>query len=604
MRSVFLGLGLQYDSGSFPSIAVSRSGRVVEVHKNELGLTLYSRVGQTNEMAIAWKPTSQYTTGVDPCVAMNNGNTCVEVHKNEAGTTLYYLVGQAGSDKVTWGPSRELDSGVTPGIALNDGGFAIEVHQTQNPFSDRLYYRCGPVQGDTVKWSGSHDFANGDNPRIDVNNSNAVVIVYVKDGKVRYRTGSANPNDKSVKFNDQRDLADGMRPAVALTDDGLVIVVYKVGESLYQRVGRVNGANIDWIGPAEYYDDGSYPSVSTASNIVVESHEGEVLKTLWYETSILTDRAIWMQERLPMLGGKTLSSLVLPASHDAAMYLGSGFSVFGKTQELSIYAQLEYGIRWFDLRPEYKANEDRFYLHHGPILGPSLDAVLDDIQRYCNWGHRELAILKLSHFDNIDTNTYRKMVQQISDKIGRWLVKSTPQGKRLADTTLNEFVANGPAMLVVVDGNYAIDAKTDGFWVYRDWESADPARGDLRVYDIYSDTISFSSMKTNQFEKFANYTGKCKNDPNVPCDMFLLSWTLTPPTFVWLAAKEPDRELGNCMTQLVVPNRYGKIVNMLYVDYSEFARVTDVAIAQNGERVPITASAAKARSEARPEATA
>ena len=36
------------------------------------------------------------------------------------------------------------------------------------------------------------------------------------------------------------------------------------------------------------------------------------------------------------------------------------------------------------------------------------------------------------------------------------------------------------------------------------------------------------------------------------------------------------------MAGLAVPNRHGKIVNMLYVDYVEFARVADVGLFQNG----------------------
>jgi hypothetical protein len=43
MRSVFLGLGLKYDAGSDPSVGLNKAGTVLEVHKNEAGLTLYYR---------------------------------------------------------------------------------------------------------------------------------------------------------------------------------------------------------------------------------------------------------------------------------------------------------------------------------------------------------------------------------------------------------------------------------------------------------------------------------------------------------------------------------------------------------------------------------
>jgi hypothetical protein len=80
-----------------------------------------------------------------------------------------------------------------------------------------------------------------------------------------------------------------------------------------------------------------------------------------------------------------------------------------------------------------------------------------------------------------------------------------------------------------------------------------------------------------------------------------LSWTLSPATGVWFGSKEPNRRLGKDILQPRIPNQYGQIVNLLYVDYVEFARVADVAIFQNGERTTATAAAEPPqRSEAQP----
>ncbi|HEX7808885.1 MAG TPA: hypothetical protein VF608_09175, partial [Thermoanaerobaculia bacterium] len=38
---------------------------------------------------------------------------------------------------------------------------------------------------------------------------------------------------------------------------------------------------------------------------------------------------------------------------------------------------------------------------------------------------------------------------------------------------------------------------------------------------------------------------------------------------------------GNEITKAAIPNSYGQIMNALYVDYCEYARVTDVSIIQN-----------------------
>lgn len=38
------------------------------------------------------------------------------------------------------------------------------------------------------------------------------------------------------------------------------------------------------------------------------------------------------------------------------------------------------------------------------------------------------------------------------------------------------------------------------------------------------------------------------------------------------------------MTELKIPNQHGNTVNIVYVDYVEYARVTDVCLYLNGER--------------------
>jgi hypothetical protein len=307
-------------------------------------------------------------------------------------------------------------------------------------------------------------------------------------------------------------------------------------------------------------------------------HPSETVRYgLWASTSLLTDRASWMQDRLATLGHQPLSALVLPAAHDAGMYTG-GMAIFGKTQELSLYGQLASGVRWFDLRPKWTGS--KFIIAHGIIDGPEVAEVLADVARFAREGHRELVILKLSHFDGIDDTSYARLTKQVTDSLGSWLVKELPAGKRLAEVTLAEYVASGPAIVVVVDDDYAITRRVPGFWVYRDWESVTPAAGDLRVFDQYANTTDLDKMKADQFSKFEAYDGRCKNDPSVACDLFLLSWTLTPVTGVWFASQPANRSLGAAMTALAVPNKHGKIVNMLYVDYVEFARVADVALCQ------------------------
>jgi len=171
-------------------------------------------------------------------------------------------------------------------------------------------------------------------------------------------------------------------------------------------------------------------------------------------------------------------------------------------------------------------------------------------------GHKELAILNFSHFKDITNDIYVKFTTQVMDAIGECLVNSKPSDTRLAAMTLSDYVTSGTALLAVVDDDYAIAKPAPDFWIYRDAEwgekdhavGYDPAIGDLRVFDVYSNAIVRDTMINDQTAKFAAYDGNCAKNPKVPCDLYLMSWTLTPPTDVWDASKAANRCLGQQIT--------------------------------------------------------
>ncbi len=290
------------------------------------------------------------------------------------------------------------------------------------------------------------------------------------------------------------------------------------------------------------------------------------------------DHAHWMEDHLATIGDRSLKQLTLPASHDSAMYLTGFPQSLGRTQNLSIYGQLAEGIRWFDLRPQWR--DGRIVMHHDFIAGPSLAEVLSDVRRFMSEGHRELVILKFSHDDRFDSSHYAATINQIKDQLSPWLFTSQRANQRLSEIPLRDYLQSHGTVLVVCDGGFPVAQPTPGIWIYRDWDSGDPAVGDLRVYDQYSNSISYPAMKADQFAKFAGYDGRCKR-ADVPCDLFLLSWTLTPPTDVPGYAKEPNQRMASDLANMQIPNRFGCVVNLLYADCVETADVTDVAIRLN-----------------------
>jgi hypothetical protein len=585
MKEAGFGLGLEYDKGALPAISLNGAGVVLEVHRNELGRSLYFRTGKLIDATIDWGQSTYYGGGNKPQVALNRHNVAYFVNERSSGNHLLdRRVGVVEGNGIRWiSPRLGYDHGTRPTVALNDEGIAVEMHNAQN--SSWVWSQVWQLRGNDVHRLYKGRIGGGEAPAVALNNHRDIVMVYYSGRRLYYRVGRFTGSSLGL-HPDGVDFGTGKAPSVALTDDGVVVVTFEIEKSLYHRTGQLSGNRINWAGEALHYDIGDDSAVAASGTGAVEVHEGRHLKTLWFNASVLTDRASWMQNRMATLGNTRLGDLVLPASHDAAMYTPG----LGETQHLTIYEQLRYGIRYFDLRPKWTGR--KFVIAHGPINGPDLSEVLDDIRKFALEGRRELAILKLSHFDNINNQRYEELVRQIQASIGNWLVTSKIPKKRLPDVTLGEYVANGTALLVVVDRDYAIDVQRPGFWVYRDWSSAKPAEGDLRVFDQYAKTTDFGKMLKDQVGKFASYKGTMQHDPSLPCDLFLLSWTLTPATAVWEWAKVANRRLGeharlDRVPPLIIPNEHGRIVNLFYVDFVESARVTDVALLHNREALPV-----------------
>jgi len=164
----------------------------------------------------------------------------------------------------------------------------------------------------------------------------------------------------------------------------------------------------------------------------------------------------------------------------------------------------------------------------------------------------------------------------IANTLGPWLY-ANDTGKRLADIPLNAMLAGGGVVLPVLDVDTP-PAHHPNEYTYRNWDAT--TAGDLSVYDVYSNTTDYHTMKRDQLDKFANFDGKMKWNRALPTDMFLLSWTLTDCCFPKALAPGPDSKLGPVMAT-VNPNSYGLIPNVLYVDVVEWADPADVAIAAN-----------------------
>lgn len=433
-----------------------------------------------------------------------------------------------------------------------------------------------------------------------------------------------------------------------------------------------------------------YPTLPAFSRRSLMSGAGAVLAATALRSSPASAQqsanaskgANWMRDNYDKLKDKTLKQLVLPASHDAGMYLGpttadyaavalgpagmaaycaaSDCSFLGRAQDLDIYGQLSYGVRYFDLRPRYTILTHELVIHH-TVSGPPVSAVLADVNRFFKEGHRELVILKFSAYNRFDQDVFNQLCSLIQDRrngLGDYLI--VPQnlpggyqrcdygnclehlGPRLADRPLSAYLGQGRdrgAILVFCDGKpeKGTDGKPEkgtgtdfqipdwpgmgqgvaGIYRYRDWYALDAERGDLTVFDVYSNTEDLDEMRDGmkpdpsgltqrtgdplpqgQLPKFDKFDGYCQNEvpvvggsARVPCDLFLLSWALTPHwttsvTTVGGAVRDIARPanaaLVDSLARVPLKNKYGQIINLLYTDYVADSHSMDVALLRNG----------------------
>ncbi|KAJ7735887.1 PLC-like phosphodiesterase [Mycena metata] len=196
-----------------------------------------------------------------------------------------------------------------------------------------------------------------------------------------------------------------------------------------------------------------------------------------------------MQHNLAVLGSRPLGEICLPGAHDAGAFkLEFGTTVGGiesnvLTQTLSIYGQLEHGVRWMEIRPFllrqkhlFGATEANWYCgHFSPIgyaldwqggCGATIDEVVADVNKFTS-EHRELVILDISHItfleaglsgateSSLTPDQRRELLTKLAGIHNRFHV---PAGQ-LESLTLDTFIGQHQAAVLVV-----FDSDSDGLF--------------------------------------------------------------------------------------------------------------------------------------------
>ncbi|KAF3937528.1 hypothetical protein ABW19_dt0209751 [Dactylella cylindrospora] len=252
----------------------------------------------------------------------------------------------------------------------------------------------------------------------------------------------------------------------------------------------------------------------------------------------------WMQMNLPTIGTRKLKDISMPGSHDSGMSTVTSSTLLAfegntLTQWHSIYDQLMYGARYFDIRPVVSSGEFRLG-HYSHIMdnswqgmsGQRLADVIVQINDFTE-DYGELVILNLSHdlLTDIGNDNYQSFDQGWWDSLLNtlsnpdtglkriYITDQDPATVNLMTEPLNKFIGSGQGAVLIIcdpgrgigtnDGQINIDAfRSKGFY----------ARSQYDPIDSYTGSKDLEAVVTDQINKMN------ARDVNRP---FLLSWTIT-----------------------------------------------------------------------------
>ncbi|KAM9962811.1 hypothetical protein ACTFIR_005728 [Dictyostelium discoideum] len=165
------------------------------------------------------------------------------------------------------------------------------------------------------------------------------------------------------------------------------------------------------------------------------SYSYEEKKFTLIEQRMFKEYSNWMSIHWEKIKNKMVRELVIPGSHDATTYgINSSskrspdykspnftpdliISKWSKTQSATIYKQLLFGVRYFDLRvAPYPTTGELWTIHN--MFSVPISEVLDDIERFMKNGpKREILILHWNHLDYLSNEQHVQLQTMIKQKL-------------------------------------------------------------------------------------------------------------------------------------------------------------------------------------------
>ena len=128
---------------------------------------------------------------------------------------------------------------------------------------------------------------------------------------------------------------------------------------------------------------------------------------------------------------------------------------WAKTQQLSIAAQLDYGVRYFDLRCVHDPLSDEFRIEHLLLAQQPLLDTLRDIATFMrsSSGRGEVVVLYISHLFGFTRVLHQRLLADLAAIFDSLLV---PRSRALNSTTFGELVASDQRVLILYNDSVAV----------------------------------------------------------------------------------------------------------------------------------------------------
>jgi len=179
------------------------------------------------------------------------------------------------------------------------------------------------------------------------------------------------------------------------------------------NIGGCSKGSCSWCGPNGYCCRIKDPEgTGCDGKIGGDGHHRCAAKLSNYDTN-------WMGR---VSGEKYISQLTIPGTHNtvADQHIDCTWKDYYQCQDTTLAQQINYGVRFIDLRFRHKNN--RFDIHHGDgeswaaptcYLGYSFDRVIGILKTFLQTNSQETMLLSYSYYDNLDENNSRSFQETL-----------------------------------------------------------------------------------------------------------------------------------------------------------------------------------------------